>query len=177
MNHCPADKFAHCERAVPGSLRLLPDDCRLPDLEREHRDMRDVSFEEPPSLAQVSERPIQLDWTRRLAGVGLTYADGLLICPLHLGAVVAVDVDTRQLRWAFLYGDARDAQAALYADPRSRTGSSDPQSRWRSRTGRARRRRVPRAYRSREVPRSRPFATHLQAWSGYRDDERRSSGR
>ena len=56
-----ADKFAHYERAVPGTFRLLPDNYRLPDLERDYRDMRDMFFEEPPSWSQVIERLRRLE--------------------------------------------------------------------------------------------------------------------
>jgi hypothetical protein len=56
-----ADKFAHSETAVPGTFRLLPDDYRLPDLEMDYRDMRDMFFEEPPSWSQVVERLRQLE--------------------------------------------------------------------------------------------------------------------
>ena len=41
---------------MPGSFRLVPDDYRLPDLERDYRDMHEMFFEEPPSWAQVIER-------------------------------------------------------------------------------------------------------------------------
>lgn len=56
-----ADKFASYETAVPGSFRLVPDDYRLPDLERDYRDMREMFFEEPPSWAQVIERLRRLE--------------------------------------------------------------------------------------------------------------------
>ena len=56
-----ADKFASYETVVPGSFRLVPDDYRLPDLERDYRDMREMFFEEPPSWAQVIERLRRLE--------------------------------------------------------------------------------------------------------------------
>jgi hypothetical protein len=56
-----ADKFAHYETAVPGTFRLLPDDYRLPNLELDYRNMRDMFFEEPPSWSQVIERLRQLE--------------------------------------------------------------------------------------------------------------------
>ena len=56
-----ADKFASYETAVPGSFRLVPDDYRLPDLERDYRDMREMFFEEPPPWAQVIERLRRLE--------------------------------------------------------------------------------------------------------------------
>lgn len=56
-----ADKFASYETAVPGSFRLLPDVYRLPELERDYRDMREMFFEEPPSWGQVLERLRRLE--------------------------------------------------------------------------------------------------------------------
>ena len=56
------DKFAHYETAVPGTFRLVPDDYRLPDLELDYRDMRDMFFEEPPSWSQVIERLRRLEY-------------------------------------------------------------------------------------------------------------------
>lgn len=55
------DKFASYETAVPGSFRLVPDNYRLPDLERDYRDMREMYFEEPPPWAQVIERLRRLE--------------------------------------------------------------------------------------------------------------------
>lgn len=84
-------------------------------------------------LAQVGERPIQLDWVRRLAGVSLTYADGLIICPLHVGVTAAIDIDTRQVRWVFSYGDIRELQAggrAMTSRTRMAVAANDPQNRW-----------------------------------------------
>lgn len=56
-----ADKFAHYETAEPGTFRLLPDDYRLPDLERDYRDMREMFFEPPPPWLQVMERLRRLE--------------------------------------------------------------------------------------------------------------------
>ncbi|MCB9913192.1 MAG: nucleotidyl transferase AbiEii/AbiGii toxin family protein [Planctomycetes bacterium] len=56
-----ADKHAHYETAVPGTFRLLPDAYRMPDLERDYRDMREMFFEEPPPWAAVLARLGQLE--------------------------------------------------------------------------------------------------------------------
>ena len=56
-----ADKSASYETAVPGSFRLVPDDYRMPDLERDYRDMREMFFEEPPPWAKVIERLRRLE--------------------------------------------------------------------------------------------------------------------
>jgi outer membrane protein assembly factor BamB/tetratricopeptide (TPR) repeat protein len=43
------------------------------------------------------------DPARRLRGVHMTFAGGLLICPSDSGAVFAIDPFRRELAWAFLY--------------------------------------------------------------------------
>ena len=47
---------------------------------------------------------IVYDRVRRLAGASPSLADGVLICPTSAGAVVAVDLATRSLRWGYQYG-------------------------------------------------------------------------
>lgn len=56
-----ADKSARYETAVAGSFRLVPDDDRLPDLERDYRAMREMFFEEPPPWSQVVARLRRLE--------------------------------------------------------------------------------------------------------------------
>jgi len=53
-------------------------------------------------LGATSAR-LLLDPGRRLRGVQMTYADGLLICPTDAGAVFAFDPFRRGLAWAHLY--------------------------------------------------------------------------
>ena len=45
--------------------------------------------------------------TRRLAGASPSLADGILVCPTSAGAVVAVDLATRTLRWGYQYSPQR----------------------------------------------------------------------
>ncbi len=51
----------------------------------------------------VVEQNIQQDPLRRLSGCSPSYADGVLICPTTAGAVVAVDLANRTLRWGYQY--------------------------------------------------------------------------
>jgi outer membrane protein assembly factor BamB/tetratricopeptide (TPR) repeat protein len=44
------------------------------------------------------------DPQRRLSGASPSYADGILVCPTAVGAVVAVDLATRSLLWGYNYG-------------------------------------------------------------------------
>lgn len=55
-------------------------------------------------LAVVEDQQqIIIDRVRRLAGASPSFADGVLICPTSAGAVVAVDLATRSLRWGYQY--------------------------------------------------------------------------
>ncbi len=49
------------------------------------------------------------DAVRRIGGLSPSYADGILICPTGAGAVVAVDLATRSLRWGYRYGRDKNA--------------------------------------------------------------------
>ena len=49
------------------------------------------------------------DALRRIGGLSPSYADGILICPTGAGAVVAVDLATRSLRWGYRYGRDKSA--------------------------------------------------------------------
>ncbi len=79
----------------------------------------------------VVEDDIRQDVMRRTAGVSPSYADGVLICPTAYGAVVAVDLPTRSLRWGYVYHRPRPTRASLFGFQRplgSPTTSS--QNRW-----------------------------------------------
>jgi outer membrane protein assembly factor BamB len=55
-------------------------------------------------LAVVEDNQlITFDQGRRLAGASPSLSDGVLICPTSAGAVVAVDLATRSLRWGYQY--------------------------------------------------------------------------
>lgn len=49
------------------------------------------------------ERDILASPFRRLAGATPSFTDGVLVCPTSAGAVVAVDLSTRSLLWAYKY--------------------------------------------------------------------------
>jgi outer membrane protein assembly factor BamB/tetratricopeptide (TPR) repeat protein len=51
----------------------------------------------------IVEQNIQQDPLRRLAGCSPSYADGVLLCPTTAGAIVAIDVANRTLRWGYQY--------------------------------------------------------------------------
>ena len=56
-----------------------------------------VELDEARSIHNVESRP------RRVAGLSPSFADGVLVCPTGEGAVVAVDLATRTLLWAYNY--------------------------------------------------------------------------
>ncbi len=51
----------------------------------------------------VVERDIRIDSQRRLAGAMPSYADGILVCPISNGAVVAMDLAAQSLLWGYRY--------------------------------------------------------------------------
>lgn len=55
------------------------------------------------TLAQVDQQAIGKVPTRRFTGATPAYADGTLVCPTSAGAVAAVDLTARSLRWGFQY--------------------------------------------------------------------------
>jgi outer membrane protein assembly factor BamB len=78
---------------VQGEIRLL---CLLPET---------GELEWKQQLGSIPEEnmSIQYDSPRRLAGAAPSFADGLMICPTSAGAVVAVDLGTRSLKWNYTY--------------------------------------------------------------------------
>ena len=48
-----------------------------------------------------------LERRRRVGGISPSYANGVLVCPTGVGAMVAVDLTSRHLRWGYSYGDGR----------------------------------------------------------------------
>ena len=56
------------------------------------------------TLAVMTEQqPVTGDPLRRLSGATPSFASGVLVCPTSGGAVVAVDLATRTLRWGYRY--------------------------------------------------------------------------
>jgi outer membrane protein assembly factor BamB len=56
---------------------------------------------------------IQLESSRRLAGLMPAYAGGLLICPTGCGTVVALDIEQRRIVWQHRYLDTGPTAATL----------------------------------------------------------------
>ncbi len=65
-------------------------------------DARSGALQWTQQLADL-ERNILQDPFRRLAGAVPSFTDGVLVCPTSAGAVVAVDLSTRSLLWAYRY--------------------------------------------------------------------------
>ncbi|MBI1901792.1 MAG: PQQ-binding-like beta-propeller repeat protein [Planctomycetia bacterium] len=59
-----------------------------------------VLWSQPLCSTQAS---IRADFHRQIAGASPAYADGVLVCPTAAGAVVAIDLASRSLLWAFTY--------------------------------------------------------------------------
>jgi outer membrane protein assembly factor BamB len=88
---------------------------------------KDGALEWKQQLAVLEEfQYILTDRGRRLAGASPSYADGVLVCPTSAGAVVAVDLVTRSLRWGYQFQrwDApRSAQAAMVSGVSNRNAA------------------------------------------------------
>ena len=82
------------------ALAEFPSEIRLVCL-----DPRTGALEWKQQLASVVEQQFDIvnDRARRLAGASPSLADGILVCPTSAGAVVAVDLATRTLRWGYQY--------------------------------------------------------------------------
>ncbi len=76
-----------------GEIRLV---CLMPET---------GAVEWKQQLGSVPEETltIRYDSTRRLAAASPSFADGVLVCPTSAGAVVAVDLGTRSLKWNYTY--------------------------------------------------------------------------
>jgi outer membrane protein assembly factor BamB len=59
-------------------------------------------------LCAVESRKISEDPVRRTQAALLAYGEGVLICPTHAGAILAVDLLTRSLLWAHSYQEMPD---------------------------------------------------------------------
>lgn len=83
----------YCMAEFNGEIRLL---CLSPQTGK---------LEWKQQLGSVPEETltIRYDATRRLAAASPSFADGVLICPTSAGAVVAVDLGTRSLKWHYTY--------------------------------------------------------------------------
>lgn len=86
----PLSGMLYCLVELQGEIRLVALDART------------GNYLWSQQLAIV-EQDILTDSTRRLAGVTPSYADGVLVCPTSSGAVVAVDLTNRSLRWGYRY--------------------------------------------------------------------------
>ena len=77
-----------------------------------------ATYEDGQTIAMPEARP------RRLAGLSPAFDQGILVCPIGAGGVVAVDVATRSLLWAHAYEQATDPAAD--ATKRRRDGEPAP---------------------------------------------------
>ncbi|MFP6648816.1 MAG: PQQ-binding-like beta-propeller repeat protein, partial [Pirellulaceae bacterium] len=64
---------------------------------------RDGQLQWSQQLAHVESRTILVDRLRRLSGSSPSFSDGVLICPTSAGAVVAVGISSRSLKWGYRY--------------------------------------------------------------------------
>ena len=65
----------------------------------------------------VPHKKLLLDGARRTYVAPLAHADGILVCPTNAGALVALDVLTRELLWAHAYRKEKPRQVVEEAPP------------------------------------------------------------
>ncbi|MGL6075764.1 MAG: PQQ-binding-like beta-propeller repeat protein [Fimbriiglobus sp.] len=58
-----------------------------------------------------SATTLKTDSLRRVQSAYLAHSNGIIVCPTNCGAIVAVDINSRSLRWARYYGSAPDPRA------------------------------------------------------------------
>lgn len=75
-----------------------------------------ATYEDDQVIGEATSRP------RRLAGLTPAFAEGILVCPIGAGGVVAVDIATRSLLWAHAYPQANGPEA----DPSRRRRDGEP---------------------------------------------------
>ncbi|WP_197453134.1 PQQ-binding-like beta-propeller repeat protein [Rosistilla oblonga] len=82
-------------------------------------------------LVAVDAGSIEHDPIRRIGGAVPAYADGTLVCPTGHGAMVALDLATRTLRWGFRYPrtDMMNQMSRSFGG-RGNTDSSSYLARW-----------------------------------------------
>ncbi len=73
----------------------------------------------------IVEQDVLSDSWRRLAGVTPSYADGVLVCPTSGGAVVAVDLTNRSLRWGYKYSRSARRQSDRLAQLRQQLAAQN----------------------------------------------------
>jgi len=89
--------FVLAEKSGEGTIELL---ALQADAQSDPRHQGRLLWSQP--LVRV-ETNILEDPYRARAGLSPSYADGVLVCPTASGAVVAVDLATRSLLWAYSY--------------------------------------------------------------------------
>lgn len=81
------------------------------------------------TLISVETGDVESDRIRRVSGASLSYHEGVLICPTGAGAVVAMDVIDRTIRWARSY--PRNVDAMTFNQFQSRREAQTPAAgRW-----------------------------------------------
>jgi len=79
-------------------------------------------------LVAVESGTISRDWIRRVAGAMPSYHEGVLICPTGAGALVAVNLGDRTLRWGLNYD--RNNAMTLSVQRRGRVDTKQLMQRW-----------------------------------------------
>ena len=79
-------------------------------------------------LVSVESGTISRDWIRRVAGAMPSYHEGVLVCPTGAGALVAVNLGDRTLRWGVNYD--RNNAMTQFVQGRGRVDTKQLMQRW-----------------------------------------------
>ena len=80
-------------------------------------------------LVAVESGGIETDAVRRIAGAVPTYQEGVLVCPTGAGAIVAVDISDRMIRWGIAYDRVVGLSRTMISRARG-TDTSQLMQRW-----------------------------------------------
>ncbi|MGB6043372.1 MAG: PQQ-binding-like beta-propeller repeat protein [Pirellulales bacterium] len=80
-------------------------------------------------LASVPQTPQTIN-QRQMSGISPSFAEGVLICPTGVGAIVGVDVTARSLLWGYEYPIPEDPQQRGHGWPQSVALAVNPGQTW-----------------------------------------------
>jgi outer membrane protein assembly factor BamB len=103
-----------------GELRLM---CILPENGK-------IEWKQQLGSMPEETQNIRYDSTRRLAAASPSFADGVLVCPTSAGAVVAIDLGTRSLKWHYTYERTDIPQRPIRGVITSSNNTPQPAGKW-----------------------------------------------
>ena len=81
-------------------------------------------------LLQTQANPSTQDSMRRAMALSPTISDGIILCPTGYGAIVAVDMQSRNLRWAKTYSLNRVSPTSAFRGYQTEDNYDPLEERW-----------------------------------------------